>query len=108
MTTFDEREKTFEKKFAHDEELRFRAKARRDKMLGLWAAEKLGLTGEAAERYADDLVALSVTRPKDGDVIARLLAQFKAKGVNQSEHQIRRTMEELMAQAQKQVAREAR
>jgi hypothetical protein len=108
MTTFDEREKTFETKFVHDQELRFRAIARRDKMLGLWAAGLLGLTGSGAAAYAEDLVGLSVTLPKDDDLIARLLAEFKAKGVAQSEHQIRRTLNELMEKAQKQIASEFR
>jgi hypothetical protein len=106
MTTFDERERTFEKKFAHDEELRFRATARRDRMLGLWTAEKLGLTGSEAEAYADNLVCLSVTLPKDDELVAKLLADFQSRGVSQSEHQIRRTLTELMAKAQKQIADE--
>jgi hypothetical protein len=106
MTTFDEREKTFEKKFVHDQELRFRAIARRDKLLGLWAAEKLGLTGAEAEGYADDLVALSVTLPKDDDLVLRLLSEFKTKGVNQSEHQVRRTLDETMRKAERQIASE--
>jgi hypothetical protein len=106
MTTFDEREKTFEKKFVHDEELRFRATARRDKMLGLWAAEKLGLTGQEAQAYAEGLVALSVTLPKDDDLVARLLSEFQAKGVPQSEHQIRRTLTEMMEKARKQIETE--
>jgi hypothetical protein len=106
MTTFDERERTFETKFAHDQELRFRAIARRDKMLGLWAAGVLGLTGGEAQTYAEDLVSLSVTLPKDDDLVARLLAEFQAKGVEQSEHQIRRTLSELMAKAEKQLAGE--
>jgi hypothetical protein len=106
MTTFDEREKTFETKFAHDQELRFRAIARRDKMLGRWAAELLKLTGIEAEAYAEELVSLSVTLPKDDDLVARLLAEFRARGVAQSEHQIRRTLSELMEKAQKQIVNE--
>jgi hypothetical protein len=106
MTTFDEREKSFETKFVHDQELRFRAIARRDKMLGLWAAGMLKLTGREAEAYAENLVGLSVTLPKDDDLIARLLAEFRAKGVAQSEHQIRRTLGELMDKAQKQIVSE--
>lgn len=106
MTTFDERENAFEKKFVHDQELRFRATARRDKMLGLWVAEKLGLTGAEAQNYAEGLVSLSVTLPKDDDLVAKLLSEFKARGVSQSEHQIRRTLKELMDKAQKQIAGE--
>lgn len=108
MTTFDERERTFETKFVLDQELRFRAIARRDKMLGLWAAEILGLTGTEAAAYADNLVGLSVTLPKDDDLVARLHAEFQAKGVVQSEHQIRRTLNELMDKAQRQIAVDTR
>jgi hypothetical protein len=108
MTTFDERERTFETKFAHDQELRFRAIARRDKMLGLWAAELFGLTGGEAQAYANDVVALSVTLRRDEDLIAKLLAEFQAKGVTQSEHQIRRTLNEFMTKAEKQIASEVR
>lgn len=108
MTTFDEREHAFEKKFVHDQELRFRATARRDKMLGLWVAEKLGLTGAEAQSYADGLVSLSVTLPKDDDLVAKLLSEFKEKGVSQSEHQVRRTLTEFMDKAQKQIAGEVR
>ena len=63
MTTFDKREEGFEKKFAHDEELRFKANARRNKLLGLWAAEKLGLTGDAADAYAKEVVMADFEDP---------------------------------------------
>jgi hypothetical protein len=106
MTTFDEREKTFEKQFVHDQELRFRALARRDKLLGRWAACKLGLTDADAEAYADELVTMSVSLPRDDDIVYKILADFKSKGVTQSDHQVRRTMEELMAQAKQQIAGE--
>jgi hypothetical protein len=98
MTTFDKREETFEEKFAHDEELRFKATARRNKLLGLWAAEKLGLTGAEAEAYAKDLVLVEFAEG-DHDVFRKVRRDFDAKGVVQSDHQIRRTMDELMAQA---------
>ena len=103
MTTFDKREEGFEKKFAHDEELRFKANARRNKMLGLWAAEKLGLTGAAADAYAKEVVMADFEAPGDGDVFTKLRKDFDAKGVAQSDHQIRRTMDELMEQAIAQV-----
>jgi len=102
MTTFDEREEGFEKKFAHDEALRFKATARRNRLLGLWAAEKLGLTGVDAEAYAKDLV-LEEFAEGDHDVFQKVRRDFDAKGVVQSDHQIRRTMDELMAQAIKHV-----
>jgi len=98
MTTFDKREEGFEEKFAHDEALRFKATARRNKLLGLWAAEKLGLKGADAEAYAKGLV-LEEFAEGDHDVFQKVRRDFDAKGVVQSDHQIRRTMDELMAQA---------
>jgi hypothetical protein len=99
MTTFDKRKEGFEGKFAHDEELRFRATARRNRLLGLWAAEKLGLQGQEAEAYARAVVSADLAVPGDEDVFGKVRADFDAKGVHQSDHQIRRTMDELMAQA---------
>jgi hypothetical protein len=96
MTTFDKREEGFEKKFAHDEELKFRATARRNKLLGLWAADKLGLLGPEAEAYAKEVVLAGV---EGTGVLPKLRKDFDAKGVAQSDHQIHRTMDELMAQA---------
>jgi hypothetical protein len=97
MTTFDKREEGFEKQFAHDEELKFKATARRNKMLGLWAAEKLGMSGPEADSYALSVVMLDVD--KKGDVAEKIRKDFDAKGVAQSAHQIERTMSELLAQA---------
>ena len=99
MTTFDKREEGFEKQFAHDEELKFRATARRNKLLGLWAAEKLGLTGAAVDAYAKEVVAADFEEAGEEDVFRKLRKDFDAKGVSQSDHQIRRTMQELMATA---------
>jgi hypothetical protein len=99
MTTFDKREEGFEKKFALDEELKFKAIARRNKMIGLWAAEKLGLTGAEAEAYAKEVVMADFESPGDDDVIAKLRRDFDAKGIAQSDHQIRRRMEELLEKA---------
>jgi hypothetical protein len=99
MTTFDKREEGFEKQFARDEELRFKATARRNKMLGLWAAEKLGLKGDQAEAYAKEVIMADFEEPGDHDVFRRIRRDFDAKGVAQSDHQIRRTMDELMAKA---------
>ena len=103
MTTFDKREEGFEKQFAHDEELKFRANARRNKLLGLWAAEKLGLTGAAADAYSKEVVAADFEEAGDEDVFRKLRKDFDAKGVSQSDHQIRRTMQELMATAVAQI-----
>jgi hypothetical protein len=96
MTTFDKREEAFEKKFAHDEELRFKATVRRNKLLGLWAAEKLGLTGADADAYAREVVASDFEEAGDHDVFRKIRKDFDAKGVAQSDHQIRRTMNDLM------------
>ena len=103
MSTFDQREESFEKRFVHEEELHFRAEARRNKLLGLWAAEKLGKSGAEAQSYADALVAAEVTPHADETVISRILSDFQAAGVAQSEHQIRRTMDEFLAQAEAEV-----
>ena len=99
MSTFDQREETFEKRFAQDEELAFRAEARRNRLLGLWAAEKLGKTGADAETYAKTVVAADFEEAGDDDVFRKVRQDFDAAGVDQSDHQIRRTMDELMATA---------
>ena len=99
MTTFDKREEAFEKQFAHDEELKFKATARRNKLLGLWAAEKLGLKGAEADSYALSVVMADFEEPGEHDVAHKIRKDFDAKGVDQSDHQIGRTMTELMAKA---------
>ena len=99
MSSFDRREEGFEKKFAHDEELLFKANARRDKMLGLWAAEKLGKIGADADAYATSVVIADLEEAGDGDVFRKIRADFDAAGVAQSDHQIRRTMDELLERA---------
>lgn len=103
MTTFDKREDGFEKKFAHDEELRFKATARRNKLLGLWAAEKLGLTGTEADVYAKDVIMADLEESGEEDVFRKIRKDFDAKNVIQSDHQIRRTMDDLMAVAVTQI-----
>lgn len=103
MSSFDKREEGFEKKFAHDQELRFKATARRNKLLGLWAAEKLGKSGADAEAYAKTVIAADFEETGDEDVFRKVQGDFAAGGVSQSEHQIRRTMDELMAEAIKQI-----
>lgn len=101
--TMKNREDAFENKFAHDAELRFKAEARRNKLLGLWAAEKLGKTGDDADAYAKEVVMADFDEPGDEDVFRKVRADFDAAGVDQSDHQIRRTMAELMDEAVKQV-----
>ena len=108
MTTFKDREKGFERKFAHDEELRFRAMARRNKLLGLWAAEKLGLAGDEAQNYAREVVRADLAEPGEEDVFRKVRGDFDAKGVDQSDHQIRRMMAELLAEAVQQIESEIR
>lgn len=99
MTTFDKREEGFEKKFAIDQELQFRANARRNRLLGLWAAEKLGLSGAEADAYAKSVVMADFEEAGDDDVFRKIRKDFDAKGVTDSDHQIRRTMDQLMAKA---------
>jgi hypothetical protein len=98
-TTFDKREEGFEKQFAHDQELKFKAIARRNKMLGLWAAERLGLSGAEAENYARSIVLEEFEQGGDSAVIAKIRKDLEAKGIVQSEHQISRTITELTARA---------
>jgi len=97
MTTFDKREEGFEKQFAHDEELKFKSIARRNRLLGLWAAQKLGISGAEADAYAKEVVAAEFI--EDGGVFRKLRQDFDDKGVTVSDHQIRRTMDELLAKA---------
>jgi hypothetical protein len=99
MTTFDKREEGFEKQFAVDEELKFRATARRNRLLGLWAATKLGLSGADADAYAKEVVASDFEEAGDHDVFRKIRRDFDAKAIKESDHQIRRTMDELMAKA---------
>ena len=103
MTTFDKRKDSFESKFARDEELRFKSTARRNKLLGNWAAEKLGKTGDDIQAYAREVVRADMQEAGDEDVFRKVRADFDAAGVQQSDHQIRRTMEELMAEAVAQI-----
>lgn len=98
-TTFDKREEGFEKKFAHDEELRFKATARRNKLLGQWAAGKLGLTGAEAEAYARDVVMSDFEETGDHDVFRKVRKDCDAKKVAVSDQEIRLAMDELMTQA---------
>jgi len=107
VTTFDKRKDAFENKFAHDAQLRFKAEARRNKLLGLWAAGLLGKTGDEAETYAKSVVAADFDEAGDEDVFRKVRADFDTAGIEQSDHQIRRTMDELMQTAMEQIAKEA-
>ena len=99
MTTFDKREDAFEKKFAHDAELRFKAEARRNRMLGTWAAGLLGKRGPDADAYVRSVIEADFEQAGDEDVFRKLRRDFDAAKVTQSDHQIRRTMEEMMQKA---------
>ena len=99
MTTFDKREEGFEKKFALDEEQKFKAEARRNKMLGQWAAEKLGLTGPAADAYAKEVVVADFDSPGDADVVAKVRKDFDAKNIGLTDADIRAKMNELLGAA---------
>ena len=103
MTTFDKREEGFEKQFAIEEELKFKADARRNKLLGLWVAEQLGLSGDAAASYAKAVVAADFEAAGDHDVVHKVTADLAAKGITIQETQLRTKMGELMAQAIAQV-----
>ena len=103
MNTMKDRENAFENKFAHDEELKFKAIARRNKLLGLWAAEKLGKSGEEAETYAKEVIVADFEEVGDDDVFRKIRKDFDDNGVDQSDHQIRRTMVELLEVAATQV-----
>lgn len=101
MTTFDKREEGFEKQFAHDEELRFKAMARRNKMLGLWAAGVLGKSGADAEAYAKEVVLADFEEAGDNDVLGKVVKDLQPKGI--TEQQIRAQMTELLARAVEQI-----
>jgi hypothetical protein len=103
MSTFDNREESFEKRYVHEQELQFRAEARRNKLFGLWAAEKLGKSGPEAEAYAEALVVAEASAHADDLVISKVKADFAAAGVDQSEHQLRRTLDELLETARAEV-----
>ena len=106
MALFDDRKKGQESKFAHDQELQFRITARRNKLLGLWIAEMMGLKGDAVDAYAKEVVASDFERPGDDDVVEKVLADCKAHDLPVDEHKLRRHMATLMAEAAAQVKTE--
>jgi hypothetical protein len=108
MNTFEDRQKGFERKFAHDEELRFKSTARRNKLLGLWAAEKMGLSGDEAQAYAREVIKADLAEPGEEDVFRKIRADFDAKGVGQSDHQIRSHMADLLGEALNQIEAESK
>jgi hypothetical protein len=102
-TSFDKREEGFEKKFAHDEELRFKAMARRNKLLGLWAAALLGKAGEEADTYAKEIVMVDFEEPGEEDVFRRVMKDLADKGI--TEQQVRAQMADLLAKAVEQISK---
>jgi hypothetical protein len=106
MTTFDDREKAFENKFEHDQELQFRVEARRNKLLGLWAAELLDKTGADADAYAKEVVSADFEEPGDADLVRKLLGDLQAYGVDMSEHRLRKKMDETQAIAKAQIMKD--
>ncbi len=106
MIEFNEREKAFEAKFKLDEELRFKANARRNRLLGIWAAEQMGLGESEADAYAKEVVKADFEAPGDDDVLQKVLADLQGKSVDMSERQLRKRMDELMEVAIEQVQSE--
>ncbi len=106
MSSMDKRGDAFEKRFAHDEELKFKAQARRNKLLGLWAAGQMGKSEDDAAAYAKEVIRSDFEEPGEEDVFRKIRADFDASNVDQSDHQIRRTMEELMEKAIDQIRTE--
>ena len=108
MTTFDERERSFEKKFAMDQELRFRARARRDKLIGEWAAAKLGISGAAVEDYIKAVHKTELTAKGDNEVLEKVLKDFSDKGLTITAAEVRKTMNDFMAQVLAQLQAEGK
>ena len=106
MSTFDKRKKEEEAKYKRDEDLRFKVTARRNKLLGLWAAEQMKITGADADAYAKQVVAADFEKPGDSDVVEKVLKDMNAKGVSIDEHRLRKEMTRLMDVARQQVMTE--
>ncbi len=104
MNAFEDREKAFEDKFKYDQDLLFRIASRRARLIGLWAAERLGITGDGAEAYAQEVVAADLDEPGHADIIRKLQADFKAKSIEISDHRITRELARLWEVAREQVA----
>ena len=107
MATFDEREKGFEQKYKHDQELQFKVNARRNKLLGLWAAEQMGISGAAADAYAKEVVQADFETPGDADIVAKVVKDLSAKGRPVTEPQIRKELERLFAVAKDQMMKQS-
>jgi hypothetical protein len=106
MTTFDDRKQQFEAKYSRDQQLQFKVKARRNRLLGEWAGAQMGLSGDALADYARAVVEADFEKPGDDDVLQKVLGDLTAKGVDCNEHRLRRQMDELLATAKQQVMAE--
>ena len=103
MTTFDDRENAFENKFAHDEEMAFRVTARRNKLVGQWAAAKMGLTAEETDSYAKSVVQADFEESGDEDVIRKIMGDLTAAGVDTSDEDVRQALAEKSVEARRQL-----
>lgn len=106
MSTFDQRERDFENKYKHDEQIRFKVQARRNRLLGEWAGRLLGLDESEIGGYAREVVQADFDRPGDDDVLQKVYADLKAAGVDTTQHRVRHRMDELLDEAKKQVMAE--
>ena len=106
MTTFNDREKAFEDKYKHDQELQFKVEVRRNKLLGLWIAELLGKAGDEADAYAKEVVASDFEEPGDADLVRKVMGDMEQAGADMSEHRLRKKMDELLVVAKEQVMNE--
>ncbi len=106
MTTFNDREKAFEDKYKHDQELQFKVEVRRNKLLGLWIGELLGKADAEAEAYAKEVVASDFEEPGDADLVRKVMGDLEAAGADLSEHRLRKKMDELLAEAKEQIMNE--
>jgi len=103
MTTFDKREEGYEAQFAHDEETRFKIHARRDRLMGQWVAEQLGLKGASAEAYVGDLIDAELKDPTGGELLRKIKVDLDKQNIHLSEHRLQRRLQELEAEARQQI-----
>jgi len=106
MTGFDDRKNAAEARFKHEEEFKFKVVARRNKLLGLWAAEKMSITGADADAYAKSVVIADFDEPGDDDVLRKVLGDLQAKGVECDQHKLRHEMDRLLGEANTQISSE--